>query len=274
MKTILGALVRGKLTILAVMAALTLGTASVALAGTGVGGVFNLGFSNTVNAITSLVGSVAGPSLRIDNNSTNALATALDLQVEPGKAPMKVNSAIKVTNLNADKVDGIDGTTLLPNNQVRADGNQTSTAIDDFTSFSIPVISKSFTAPTSGFLHITGSISAEEDCSLPGSGWLGYKLRLDSTDVTGGTYELDYEDCAHFDTDTFGDSGAASAVVPVSAGSHTVHLVATEFGSGSFITTRSITAIFVPNGSGTVIPAAASEAAAAEAQELNRPQGK
>jgi hypothetical protein len=60
MKTILGALVRGKLTILAVMAALTLGTASVALAGTGVGGVFNLGFSNTVNAITSLVGSVAG----------------------------------------------------------------------------------------------------------------------------------------------------------------------------------------------------------------------
>jgi hypothetical protein len=228
--------------------------------------------TNSVDAITTLVGSVAGPSLRIDNNSINAAATALDLQVEPGKAPMKVNSGTKVTNLNADKVDGIDGTTLLPKNQVRADGNQTSAAIDDFTSFDTPVISKSFTAPTSGFLHITGSISAEEDCSLPGSGFLSYRLRFDSTDVTGSGYELDYEDCT---TDsTFADSGAASAVVPVSAGSHTVHLVASEFGSGSFITTRSITAIFVPNGSGTVIPAAAAEAAAAEAQELNRPQGK
>jgi hypothetical protein len=260
--------------LLAVVAALTLGTASAALAGAGVGGVFNLGVTNSVDAITTLVGDVAGPGLRIDNNSTNAAATALDLQVEPGKAPMKVNSGTKVTNLNADKVDGIDGTTLLPKNQVRADGNQTSAAIDDFTSSSTPVISKSFTAPTSGFLTITGSISAEEDCSLPGSGWLGYQLRLDSTDVTSGTYELDYEDCANFGTDTFADSGAASAVVPVSAGSHTVHLVASEFGTGSFITTRSITAIFVPNGSGTVIPAAAAAAAAAEVQELNRPQGK
>jgi hypothetical protein len=30
--------------------------------------------------------------LRIDNNSTNASATALELRVEPGKAPMEVDS--------------------------------------------------------------------------------------------------------------------------------------------------------------------------------------
>jgi hypothetical protein len=111
MRTVLRALFsRRKFTVLAVAAALTLGTASAALAGSGVGGVFNLGKINTVNAITTLVGSVSGPSLRIDNNSTNSAATALDLQVEPGKTPMKVNSTTKVANLNADQLDGTDST--------------------------------------------------------------------------------------------------------------------------------------------------------------------
>jgi len=91
---------------LAVILALTVGLATTALAGTGAGARFQLGQTNTVNAITKLVGSVAGPSLRIDNNSTNAAATALDLRVEPGKAPMKVNSSANVANLNSDMLDG------------------------------------------------------------------------------------------------------------------------------------------------------------------------
>jgi hypothetical protein len=93
---------------LAVILALTVGVVSTALAGTGVGARFDLGKTNTVSAISKLVGSVAGPSLLIDNNSTNSAATALDLQVEAGKAPMKVNSETKVANLNADKLDGMD----------------------------------------------------------------------------------------------------------------------------------------------------------------------
>ncbi len=90
---------------LAVMVALTAGLASTALAGTGVGARFDLGMTNTVNAITKLVGSVAGPSLQVDNNSTGTGATALDLQVEAGKPPMTVNSGVKVANLNADRLD-------------------------------------------------------------------------------------------------------------------------------------------------------------------------
>jgi hypothetical protein len=95
---------------LAVILALTVGVVSTALAGNGVGADFNLGKTNTVNAVSKLVGSVAGPNLLIDNNSTNTAATALDLQVEAGKAPMKVNSQTKVANLNADTVDGVDST--------------------------------------------------------------------------------------------------------------------------------------------------------------------
>ena len=93
---------------LAVILALTVGLASTALAGTGVGARFDLGQTNTVDAITNLVGSVAGPNLVIDNNSTNASATALQLQVESGKAPMKVNSSTKVANLNSDMLDNLD----------------------------------------------------------------------------------------------------------------------------------------------------------------------
>jgi hypothetical protein len=109
MKTILRTLLsRGKFTVAAVVTALTLATASVAVAGSGKGGVFNLGVTNTVNAITKLTGTVAGPSLQIINNSTNAAGTALNLQVATGKPPLKVNSTTKVANLNADQLDGLD----------------------------------------------------------------------------------------------------------------------------------------------------------------------
>jgi hypothetical protein len=90
---------------LAVVLALTVGVASAAFGANG--GNFILGQTNAATAITKLAGSsgVAGPSLQIVNNSTNAAATALDLQVEAGKAPMKVNSGVKVANLNAERLD-------------------------------------------------------------------------------------------------------------------------------------------------------------------------
>jgi hypothetical protein len=92
---------------LAMLLALSVGLASTALAGTGIGARFDLGKTNTVNAISKLVGNVAGPSLQIDNNSANGAATALNLLVEAGRAPMKVNpKAGTATNLSADKLDG------------------------------------------------------------------------------------------------------------------------------------------------------------------------
>jgi hypothetical protein len=79
-----------------VMLALTLGLASAALAGNGVGARLDLGKVNAVNAITSLQGTVAGPTFTFDNKSASSGATALDLRVEPGKPPMKVNSTTEV----------------------------------------------------------------------------------------------------------------------------------------------------------------------------------
>lgn len=95
---------------LAVIVALTVGVAGAAFGANGAN--FMLGKTNVANAITQLVGSVAGPSLLVDNNSTDAAATALELQVEAGKAPMKVNSGTQVANLNSDKLDGLDASQL------------------------------------------------------------------------------------------------------------------------------------------------------------------
>src|SRR5215212_519377 len=96
----------GRATVFLVGLAVVLGVATAALAGTGVGAAFNLGRLNTVNQISRLVGKTDAPMLRVDNNATGTSATALDLQVEAGHAPMKVDSSTQVAGLNADQVDG------------------------------------------------------------------------------------------------------------------------------------------------------------------------
>jgi hypothetical protein len=91
----------------AVVSTLVLITAT-AMAGTGVGAVFNLGKLNTVNAPTALRGANPGNSLKLTNTG---LGSGLGIAVRAGKAPIVVNPlAGKATNLNADKLDGIDST--------------------------------------------------------------------------------------------------------------------------------------------------------------------
>jgi len=114
---------RGTATVmgLAILLALTVGLASTALAGTGIGARFDLGKTNTVNTLSSLAGSVAGPSLKIDNNSTGTGATALRLEVEPGKPPMSVNSTTEVQGLNVDSLDGENSSDFLQESSDRDD---------------------------------------------------------------------------------------------------------------------------------------------------------
>jgi hypothetical protein len=87
------------------------------------GDPFRLGQTNGVDAMSTLVGNVAGTMLMVDNNSMGAGATALDLRVEPGKAPMKVNSGARVALLNADRVDGKDATAFYAAGSKVADSN-------------------------------------------------------------------------------------------------------------------------------------------------------
>jgi hypothetical protein len=97
---------------LALVMALVLGVATMAFGANGSN--FILGsLNNTATAITKLTGTVGGgPALQVSNPSTATGSTALDLQVATGKAPMKVNRTTKVTNLNADLLDGKDSRTF------------------------------------------------------------------------------------------------------------------------------------------------------------------
>jgi hypothetical protein len=97
----------------AVVSALTL-TTTAALAGTGVGGVFNLGVKNSVNGTTTLTGRVAGSQLQVTNTSARSGATGIGIRVAAGKPPLVVNSSAEVVHLNAGMVDGKPATAFLP----------------------------------------------------------------------------------------------------------------------------------------------------------------
>jgi hypothetical protein len=91
----------------------SLGALFVALGGTtyaATGGNFILGQSNSASSTTSLTRTDAntGKGLQVTNTSTGTGATALGLSVASGHPPFTVNSGTRVTNLNADKLDGID----------------------------------------------------------------------------------------------------------------------------------------------------------------------
>ena len=104
---------------LAVVLAMVLSLSSAALAGTGVGANFNLGEKNTVDRLSQLVGATDSAMLRIVNTDAGPNATALDLRVEPGLSPLRVNSSTHVSNLNADLVDGRSASSFVANSTYR-----------------------------------------------------------------------------------------------------------------------------------------------------------
>jgi hypothetical protein len=76
-----------------------------ATGGTGVGAVFNLGRTNSVSQTSTLTGSSSSRMLQVTNSSSSG--AALQLTTKTSAPPMKVNSSVKVANLNADKLDGL-----------------------------------------------------------------------------------------------------------------------------------------------------------------------
>jgi hypothetical protein len=115
--------------------------------------------------------------------------------------------------------------------------------IDDFTSNSFtPIVSKTLTVPRAGFVFVTAEVYVEADASLGSDGYLPFAIRVDGNTVTSHTV-LDTSAA------TFSQRGSTSIVLPVSAGTHTVSLVARDDASGSFIRERSVNVVWSPTGS-------------------------
>ena len=141
---------------------------------------------------------------------------------------------------------------LLRPGDVAAFGNASDTFINDFTAGTFtPIVSTTFDAPSAGVLHIVGTLSAEDDSTFAGEGRLVYRLRLDADPLTSELFAHEL----HYASSGAGDSGGVTGVVPVTPGTHTVHLEAREVASGSFITGREVSVIFVPSGAGFTPPA-------------------
>ena len=80
---------------------------TAALAGTGIGSVFNIGTANRTNASTVLTGSTNGQQFRVVNNHPAGHGvTGIGIHTATNEPPLAVNSKTRVNNLNADLLDG------------------------------------------------------------------------------------------------------------------------------------------------------------------------
>ncbi|MGH3147900.1 MAG: hypothetical protein ACRDTR_19085, partial [Rubrobacter sp.] len=87
--------------------ALVFGVVSVASGANGSN--FILGsINNTATALSKLTANVQGSAMQVQNTNTGTDDSALSLSVQPGEAPLRVNSTGRVPNLNADRLDGKD----------------------------------------------------------------------------------------------------------------------------------------------------------------------
>jgi hypothetical protein len=93
---------------LAMLVAVVLGAASTALAADG--DFFKIGRNNKASSVSTLTKSGTGP--------------ALSLNVGSGGPPLAVNSNARVTNLNADQLDGAEASSFLPANGKAVDADK------------------------------------------------------------------------------------------------------------------------------------------------------
>ena len=93
---------------------------SVLPAGAAVGDFLAMGRVNTADAVTVVKGAAAA-NVRVVN--TQPGGASLYLRVVAGSPPLRVNSALRVSNFNADLLDGLHGSAFLPASGIAADSS-------------------------------------------------------------------------------------------------------------------------------------------------------
>lgn len=152
---------------LALVLALVFGVATTAIGATG--GNFILGKPNAASTPSSLAASIAKPTLTLINKSTDAAATALNINVAAGQPPLKVNAAAgTATGLSADELDGRDSSEFATG----IDGIATQAALAD-------------TASQATDSHLLGGLqSSDYQKRVSGQCAAGYSIRSVAADGT------------------------------------------------------------------------------------------
>jgi hypothetical protein len=247
---------------LAVILAVALGAATTALAAVP-GDPFKLGKVNRLDEISILVGSNSGALLRVNNEGSGP---SLDLRVEEGEAPVKVDSDTRVANFNADKLDGQSADQLVRVASVTGD----SPLADGTTG---TVATTRINAPASGFLVID---AGSDFSSFNENAFVDCFIEVDNTFAPGSERRIDLNGVSDVNQQ---EDCSTNTVVPVSSGNHTVELVSGELVSGAdgiqYIDTA-LSAIYVPfDGTGAqpssaAISAARKQGASEEKRERDR----
>jgi hypothetical protein len=231
----------------AVLAAVVL-FGGAAIAGTGVGAVFNLGQTNTVNAQSVLTGSSNAGLFKVANTGTGTGSVALNLQVPSGRAPFVTNGTGKVNNLQADTVDGQSA------NELTRVAGQDADILPFNEDGRSPLLTLTVTAPKPGFVVLSGN--ALPYYSSGGCALCLVHLRFHDVEANTDTVATAIDVPP---TGTFKYAPLAITVtVPVAAGTHTFQLVGSWWDGGGagtapdFFYEKSATALYVRyNGVGT-----------------------
>ena len=234
-------------TALVAAAVATLLTTALPAIAASVGDAFALGEVNIINSKTVLRGS-AGKTLQLRNTGDGF---PLQLNAPDGKAPLKVNNSELVKKFNADEVDGFDANSLI---RIAGDTdpdlpNGSFAVFIGGTAGQADVLSVSITAPTAGFLAMTGSVEAQNGVAADVYLCL---FRLDGTDVSGSIMKSELIGTANINED---EDCTTVGFVEVAAGTHTVDLRLSSVATTTGFNDGSMWVLFVPfDGDGAGVP--------------------
>jgi len=159
------------LTVIGAVTVLILAANTVAYAATG--GKFILGHTNKANKVSTLKRTSSGAALNLVTKSS-------------GNAPLSTNGKGRVTNLNADMLDGLDSSTLRTRSYVFHASVTASTGFD----LAIPVPAGSYLISWTNFLQLLGPASV--DCYVleqnPGAPDRQTARVAFNNDTTGGNF--------------------------------------------------------------------------------------
>jgi hypothetical protein len=180
------------------------------LAGTGLGAVFNLGRTNTMNGATTLRGNAATRILQVTNTGTGP---ALALSTKSTVPPMTVSSSTKVAHLNSDLLDGIDSTGFIQGSGKLSRGRLT----------------EPLNSGNSAILAVAGFGSIEASCGV--SGVPNYRLFWRNS--SGGAVDLWYGEGSV--TYVSPASGSGAYVAPIDQATDRVVRIVEGLPSGQMV---------------------------------------
>jgi len=192
----------------------------VALGGTAysaTNGNFILGTPNSATSTTALSANLAGKTLVVSNPSTALGATPLGLTAGAGRPPFTTNSTTKVTNLNADQLDGKDSTAFFPSaNIVRINAATITDGGDPAWSFGDLLLSFRCQSDGMGGVGLTGEAE-----SLASSDAV-YQGTIQDWNNDGTSHATTY--IHRYDYPGYASSGAVSqAAVPAGVVARQIH---------------------------------------------------